>query len=313
MSEKRERYEFPVIDSALTRRLIANPTDSAILNSVEESLQAYIDIRPEVFAGFMYHPHRLGPEKAYFFPDEQDNDPLIQATARLGVQHKYWDMVFMANREQVVNPKDWQSTTTFLLDMQPNGSSRVMQLNKDKVNEYSLQRVAESKGHTKPKFNTYAFSINYGGDADFYGPGEGYKQIFPTVYFDKKIVAADLGIEQQDVISTYESWKDIFDASNTIFTRAFHNGLKQNSTMQTIFEDIPWQNIQSSLDLTRKLSRQNVDWDVIDEIDATLYHDMGQLGFDGSELTLALKQHAADLGNLYVQAKEHLGSEYKYE
>ena len=320
MAEELSRYDFATLTRSQTQRFIQNPIDPQVLSATEEAIQAYIPLDPETFAGFLYHPQGLGPETPYFFPKEEDLNHLVQAASRIGVRRRYWQFVYETQRDGTIHPFYWNSTAMFAINMQPDGSGEIEKYKPDEYRKERLDKIANAHGDKIPKYDTFAPLISYGGDADFYGA---YKpRIFPMA----KVQAGDLGINIEDAILTWESWKNIFAARDHVFLHALEALLFENKNEDQALQLATWcvEMIKANpkgLTIASdghffRLPDDGVSishWQVYDFLFNSINLAMSEGRFNSSLLVKTLAVHVDDLANMYEKAKRHLESAYKYE
>ncbi|MFA9288964.1 MAG: hypothetical protein ACEQSA_03740 [Weeksellaceae bacterium] len=181
------------------------PTATDIEN-LQRSVQHYFSFDPTTWGGVLICPPGKGPERPYFFPQtEADWLPQVQAIGRLGTQYDYWGALHRSLQDKKVSLEKMISFVVLPLYQTPSGDFQV------ETDAYPgiLQSYAESSGDNQPRFPAYISTINYGGDADFYGSYD--NSIFPIRVKTKdgnetQVENTELGLEPQLIQNAWDSW-----------------------------------------------------------------------------------------------------------
>ena len=216
-AESIDRYYHQITMSSHSAELLLGGDFSLeTQQQIQQELNAYFILDPATFLGVVCHEENSGPEKPYILPEKKDFVSEIQAISRIGVQAEYWNMHHTMFSQGSIDSNQFWSTSMLYLFPTRDGRFHVQTFSDPRA----IQSFAEHLGDIYPRFPQYALLVNYGGDADFYGPWA--NSIFPMkVRVGKKmesVLQESLGLSDQLVQSTWDSWHNM----QTTYGELFH-------------------------------------------------------------------------------------------
>lgn len=312
---EREEYSFVRVSQPLTDLLIKGDISPALTKAVQTELNAYFPFKKDTFGGVLYHRDGKGPEKPYFMPDGTDWLPKVQAIARIGVQHHYWDMLHTTLEQQRINPAKWMSMSILVLCINSDGSSFLPIVSESS----SLRRVAREAGDKEPVYPGYVLPVNFGGDPSFYGSDR--NSIFPMGVRRKRgktnVQRETLGIPSEMIEHTWMSWKGLEDTADSLYHEAVVSccRLLPDPYVGIIEKEIArgWK-ISGVGGVVRALLREDhgLSDEVLRIVTAIPDNKAREIMTGNTELLTAAKAHAGNLLSMYETAKRHCQDIYHY-
>ena len=175
-----------------------------------------------------------------------------------------------------------------------------------------MDAIADEKGDSRARYDTYAQTVNYGGDADFYGSRQNH--VFPMKVGRDMVEMRELGITDFDLVQTvWDCWDKHRFQRNVLFLTGLEEMIQTSSDPRIIdipFEDLP---ITSEASMARELLSMGKTFQDIDFIYDIIRDICGRTTFDVEALWSSTRSLSEKLLLMYEQAKVHLGDEYKYE
>jgi len=152
--------------------------------------------------------------------------PVVQATARVGIQYHYWRLLHESLKQDQIDPTVIGRFQVLVLHGNPDGTSDLLV----DSTPYRVESIASKVGDSTPKFGQYVAMVNYVGDADFYGADT--NRIFPMDVQgedrQKAYVLADqLGIQPEMAQDVWDSWQSFREMRMFFYCRAFYQVLQK--------------------------------------------------------------------------------------
>lgn len=315
MKESLQHQPFGRLSPVATEALIRGEITSDLVGRIQSETQAYFDFRKDIFGGVLYHRDGKGPEKPYFKPDGNDWLPEVQAISRIGVQYHYWNMLHDALEKRTLDPARLMSLEILALHPNLDGSSCVeIDYDFDR-----LKNVVKRCGDTLPKYPCYIPSINFGGDADFYGSDE--NQIFPMdvkASDGKRVYVAreKLGIEPEIDDNAWQSWINIHRTDNKLYHQSVLDSCRglPSVAVKIIERDLgKGEKFSGAHAVLRSSLLKGIDDDELFDRVLSVTDGKARETMTGNrELLKAAKDHAENLFLMYDTARKNRSDIYRY-
>lgn len=313
MTERADKT-FARLSSASTELLIQRAISPADVDRVEQELQAYFSFDPKIFGGVLYHRDGRGPEKPYFKPEDSDSNPIIQAIAKIGVQYHYWEILYSALKQQIIDPVRMKYMDILVLHMNADGGSLV------EIRSQFLQVVVKEKGDETSRYPGYALMINYAGDANFYGSEKNY--IFPM---NLKMASGetclvertDLGVSVETADNVWNSWDRLGKTNQALYSQAvstYRELLPQYADAADVLERniLRGEPMGQEFAVLRAMLRYGLDDEVFNQVREIIGKKAREIMTGNVVLLSAAKTHADNLHSMYETAKGHCQDIYHY-
>lgn len=316
MVEKLSYRSFGHLSPALTELLIKDGVTPLTVPRLQTDLQSYFPYRNETFGGVIYDREGKGPEKPYFKPEGSDWQPEVQAIARIGVQHHYWDALYTSLEAASIDPVKMISMVVLVIHMNPDGSSY---LETDSTPE-RVKKIAEEFGDEFTRFHSYVPYVNYGGDADFYGAN--HNSIFPMnvktpdggrVYVEREV----LGLSGEVIDNAWQSWRTLDKTESALYHQATLASYRDlPSPMAAIIERSlsrgecfggGWAILRALLLRDRMIGDETLDLAT-----SVVSNKAREIMTKNADLLKASKTHAENLSDMYKSARSFRQDVYHY-
>lgn len=303
----------------IVQELTSGNLSQDTVKRLQEETQAYYIHEPQHYGGVLVHPYGQGPERPYFKPEGNDWVPEVRAIARIGVQYHYWNMLYESFVKGTIELPQWFSM--YILVLFPDKNNNFSIYKDDHPAEYNLLYFANKAGDKVPRFNSYICRVNYGGDADFYGPWENH--IFP-MYVKigikdgsyERVRQESLGLTGEQVQATWDSWKylskNFGDRYHTSFLQSYQN--LSDRFVEVFDKDIrKGELFTGGFAVVRSLIHGGIDSDqdldfALDVVNTAFC----QLCESDKSYIIAAKNHANNLKVMYETAKKYRQDTYHY-